>query len=43
MPIYSESRASRASISKISVFVKNLAKLRKCSDMGLKAGKLDEP
>jgi hypothetical protein len=28
---------------KISVFVKNLAKLRKCSDTGLKAGKLDDP
>jgi hypothetical protein len=28
--------------AKISVFVKNLANLRKSSDKGLKAGKLDE-
>ena len=31
---------SGASSFKISVFVKNLAKLRKCSDTGPKAGKL---
>jgi hypothetical protein len=29
--------------SEISVFVKNIAKLRKCSDRGLKVGKLDQP
>jgi hypothetical protein len=39
----SEPELSGASLSKISVVVKNIAKLRKCSDTGLKAGKLDDP
>jgi hypothetical protein len=43
MPIYSESRAFPSVHSEIPVFVKNITKLRKCSDTGLKAGKLDQP